>query len=64
MDTKVIEYLKSKQIKVIQEDIEQKLETWRDWYKGKVETFHNYKVYQGKKKIAVERKSLGMAARA
>lgn len=64
METQVIEYLKSKQIKVIEEDIDQKIETWRDWYKGKVETFHNYKVYQGKKKINQGRKSLGMAARA
>ena len=64
MDKQVIEYLKQQNIKVIEEDIETKLETWRDWYKGKVETFHNYKVYQGKKKINLDRKSLGMAARA
>lgn len=64
MDKQVIEYLKRKQVKVIEEDIEQKLETWRDWYKGKVETFHNYKVYQGQKKLTLDRKSLGMAARA
>lgn len=64
MDTQVIEYLKRQNVKVIEEDIETKLETWRDWYKGKVETFHNYKVYQGKKKINLDRKSLGMAARA
>lgn len=63
MDRQVIEYLKRKQVKVIEEDIEHKLETWRDWYKGKVETFHNYKVYQGKKKLTLDRKSLGMAAR-
>ena len=49
MDRQVIDYLKRQNVKVIEEDIEQKLETWRDWYKGKVETFHNYKVYQGKK---------------
>ncbi len=64
MDRQVIEYLKRQSIKVIEEDIEQKLDTWRDWYKGKVETFHNYKVYQGKKRINLDRKSLGMAARA
>lgn len=64
MDKQVIEYLKRKQVKVIEEDIDQKLETWRDWYKGNVETFHNYKVYQGKKKLTLDRKSLGMAARA
>lgn len=64
METQVIEYLKRKQVKVIEEDIEQKLDTWKEWYKGKVETFHNYKVYQGKKRLNLERKSLGMAARA
>ena len=64
MDKQVIDYLKRQNIKVIEEDIETKLETWRNWYKGKVETFHNYKVYQGKKKINLDRKSLGMAARA
>ena len=64
MDKQVIAYLKRQNVKVIEEDIETKLDTWRDWYKGKVETFHNYKVYQGKKKINLDRKSLGMAARA
>ena len=64
MDKQVIDYLKRQNIKVIEEDIETKLDTWRDWYKGKVESFHNYKVYQGKKKINLDRKSLGMAARA
>lgn len=65
MDTQVIEYLKRQNIEVIkEEDIETTLDTWRNWYKGKVETFHNYKVYQGKKKINLDRKSLGMAARA
>lgn len=63
MDKQVIEYLKHKNIKVIEEDIESKLDIWRSWYRGKVDTFHNYKVYQGKKKINLDRKSLGMAAR-
>lgn len=64
MERQVVEYLKRRSVKVIEEDIEQKLETWGDWYKGKVETFHNYKVYSGKKTLNLERKSLGMAARA
>ena len=54
MDIQVIEYLKQQNIKVIEEDIETKLDTWRNWYKGKVETFHNYKVYQGKNKINLD----------
>lgn len=66
MDKEVIKFLKQKNIRVIEEDedIGGKLRIWRAWYRGKVETFHNYSVYQGKKRIKLERKSLGMAARA
>ena len=64
MDTKVVGFLKSKNLSVMPEDIGQKLEVWRAWYRGRVDSFHNYKLYQGKKKINAERKSLGMAARA
>lgn len=66
MDKEVVKYLKQKNIRVIEEeeDIDGKLQVWRAWYRGKVETFHNYSVYQGTNKINLERKSLGMAARA
>ena len=63
MDSKVVDFLKRRQVKVITEDIESKIDLWKAWYKGKVDTFHNYYVYQGKKRIRLERKSLGMAAR-
>lgn len=65
MDTEVIKFLKSKNIRVIEEDedVDGKLRIWREWYRGKVDTFHNYSVYQGKKRLKLERKSLGMAAR-
>ncbi len=34
---------------------------WKSWYKGKVDAFHNYKIYNGKKHISRTRKSLQMA---
>ena len=63
MDSQVVDFLRARQINVIKEDIEDKLEVWRQWYKGEVDTFHKYKIYQGKKHKTHKRKSLGMAAR-
>lgn len=34
---------------------------WHSWYKGKINSFHNYIVYNGENKIKRERLSLGMA---
>ena len=34
---------------------------WDSWYKGEVEKFHNFKVYNGQKTIKCKRYSLGMA---
>ena len=50
MDSQVIEFLQSKQISVIQEDIDTKLNVWESWYKGHVDGFHTYQIYGGKKK--------------
>lgn len=63
MNKSVVEYLKSQNIKVIEEDIETKIDIWKEWYRGKVDRFHNYQVYSGKRKIDVERKTLNMPAR-
>ena len=63
MNKSVVEYLKSQNIKVIDENIETKIDIWREWYKGKVDHFHNYKVYSGKKSITIERKTLNMPAK-
>ena len=37
------------------------IDDWQDWYKGKVDKFHNYSVYNGVKFVSCERLSLGMA---
>ena len=37
------------------------LQLWRSWYEGDVKHFHNYRVYNGQKRIHCRRASLGMA---
>ena len=37
------------------------IELWKSWYAGKVRSFHCYRQYNGRDRIARERKSLGMA---
>ena len=32
--------------------------TWDSWYKGKVRKFHNYYIYNGQRKVKMEKKSL------
>lgn len=64
MDQQVIAYLKSKSLSVISnEDIATKMEVWKQWYKGCVDKFHRYKVYSGKKKLELERKTLNLPAK-
>lgn len=63
MDQQVIAYLKSKSLTVIEDNITEKLEVWRQWYKGSVDKFHNYKVYSGKKKLNMERKTLNLPSK-
>ncbi|MGN1478151.1 MAG: hypothetical protein ACI4XH_00160, partial [Acutalibacteraceae bacterium] len=63
MDESVIRFLKSKQVGVIQEDIESKLTVWKQWYRGKVDKFHEYKIYSGENHIDKNRKTLNMAMR-
>lgn len=64
MDEQVIAYLKSKSLSVItNEDISTKMEVWKQWYKGHVDKFHKYKVYSGKKKLDMERKTLNLPAK-
>lgn len=34
------------------------IETWDEWYKGKVKKFHSYYIYNGQKKVKKEKKAL------
>lgn len=63
MNNKIIQFIKSKGITLTENPnaIASKMELWNEWYSGAVSDFHNYKIYQGKKKIRKNRKSLHMA---
>lgn len=63
MDNQVIEFLQGRGLKVINENIDEKLEVWEAWYKGKVDKIHTYNMYTGKKKIKKSRRTLNMAQR-
>ena len=39
------------------------IELWKSWYEGKVESFHQYRQYNGKRVLRRTRKSLSMAKR-
>jgi len=45
----------------IKNDIKSYVEQWKSWYKGNVRNFHNYFVYNGKKKNKEIRYSMNMA---
>ena len=57
-------YLNSKGHKApaTNDDTETLIQTWKEWYEGKVPRFHEYHVYNGKERIRQERKSLYMPA--
>ena len=42
-------------------NFEKYIELWKSWYEGNVKSFHNYKIYNGVKKVNMKRRSLGMA---
>lgn len=37
------------------------VEQWKSWYKGNVKSFHNYYIYNGKRKIKQDRYTMNMA---
>lgn len=63
MNPQIVNYLKSKGNTVIDENIDDKLETWEQWYRGHVDRFHSYKIYEGQKNLNQKRRTLNMAAR-
>ncbi len=57
----VTQYLKQQGYSVIDDSYYSYIDLWLKWYKGKVAAFHNYRQYNGKKKVSRTRKTLGMA---
>lgn len=59
----IIEYLSKQNYNTVDNSFYSYIEQWMEWYKGKVEKFHNYNVYNGIQLVGKERYSLGMAKR-
>lgn len=57
----ITQYLKSQGYGAIDDSYYSYIDLWQKWYKGKVAAFHNYRQYNGKKKVSRTRKTLGMA---
>ena len=53
-------FLKTKRIEVISDDTVNQMRIWKQWYKGKVDGFHKYHLYNGKNKVSASRLSLNM----
>ena len=47
----------------LSESMSMPVELWKSWYEGKVESFHEYRQYNGKRVLRRTRKSLSMAKR-
>ena len=52
--------LKSRNIETIPESFYDQIDAWRSWYKGKVDAFHRYRVFNGQDYVSCERYSMGM----
>lgn len=55
------EYLQKNGYATVSDRTIDNLESWMEWYKGDVDTFHHYNVYNGIVNQRVDRKTLGMA---
>ena len=57
----ILEKLKGLGFETVPEEFyKNSVEVWEKWYKGKVEKFHDYKLYNGQKFVRQERYALGM----
>lgn len=57
----IFKYFKEKGIDTIDSSFYRQINVWESWYKGNVQKFHFYKVYNGSNTIRCRRLSLGMA---
>lgn len=57
----IIEYLRREGVRTVEEDFITHIQLWQSWYRGAVEDFHSYKVYNGVGWIGQERAQLNMA---
>ena len=48
----------------IPEEYKGRIELWKSWYRGNVEKFHKYKIYNGKTSQECQRATLNMGKQA
>lgn len=61
MIVNIVEVLERLGYATVDSDYRENINTWLSWYRGKVEHFHDYQVFNGVSTRKVERASLGMA---
>ncbi len=57
----ILEYLKKNDYSPAEDETNQKIPQWGDWYEGYVKDFHHYEVYNGINVVGKDRYALGMA---
>ena len=57
----ITQYLSRRGYTCVADDFYSDIELWKKWYGGLVPSFHEYRQYNGRKKLRRVRKSLGMA---
>ena len=57
----ITQYLKGLGYACVEDDFYSQIDLWQKWYRGYVPSIHDYRQYNGRKKIRRTRKSLGMA---
>ena len=60
----IFQILREKEFEPIPESFYGYIEDWMSWYRGKVDKFHSYRVFNGSKHIRCQRFSMGMAKKA
>ena len=57
----ILDYLQAQGMHTVDTDYRAHIDRWRSWYRGKVEHFHTYTVFNGVRRVKCSRKTLGMA---
>lgn len=57
----IIEFLHGLGVQTVDSDYRTHIDEWVDWYRGKVDKFHSYTIFNGIRTTKVTRASLGMA---
>ena len=63
MSNTIRQYLTEKKYDTVSDETYSHIDKWLDWYRGEVEKFHTYTIYNGMTTTKQKRYRLGMAKR-